>query len=50
VQVVDRWHLLRNVREVGEQLLEEENHKLKQFVADLSLDTQMLQEVLRTKL
>jgi putative transposase len=30
--------------------LEEENHKLKQMVADLSLDKHMLQEVLSKKL
>jgi len=30
--------------------LEEENHKLKQLVADLSLDKQMLQDVIRKKL
>ncbi len=30
--------------------LEEENHKLKQIVADLSLDKQMLQDVLKKKL
>lgn len=30
--------------------LEEENSKLKQIVADLSLDKQMLQEVLKKKL
>ncbi len=30
--------------------LEEENRKLKQLVADLSLDKHMLQEVLRKKL
>jgi putative transposase len=30
-------------------ILEEENRKLKQLVADLSLDEQMLQEVLRKK-
>ena len=29
--------------------LEEENHKLKQLVADLTLDKHMLQEVLRKK-
>ena len=29
--------------------LEEENRKLKQFVADLSLDKQMIQDVLRKK-
>jgi putative transposase len=29
--------------------LEEENHKLKQIVADLSLDKQMLQDVLKKK-
>ena len=31
------------------RILEEENHKLKQLVADLSLDKQMLQDVLRKK-
>lgn len=31
------------------KVLEEENRKLKQLVADLSLDKQMLQEVLRKK-
>jgi len=30
--------------------LEEENRKLKQIVADLSLDKQMLQDVLKKKL
>jgi putative transposase len=30
--------------------LEEENHKLKQLVADLSLDKHMLQEAIRKKL
>jgi putative transposase len=30
--------------------LEEENYKLKQIVADLSLDKQMLQDVLKKKL
>ena len=30
--------------------LEEENRKLKQLVADLSLDKHMLQEVIRKKL
>jgi putative transposase len=30
-------------------VLEEENRKLKQLVADLSLDKQMLQDVLRKK-
>lgn len=29
--------------------LEEEDHKLKQLVADLSMDKQMLQDVLRKK-
>ncbi len=29
------------------KILEEENHKLRQLVADLSLDKQMLQDVLR---
>jgi putative transposase len=33
----------------GAQVLEEENRKLKQLVADLSLDKQMLQDVLRKK-
>ena len=32
------------------RVLEEENRKLKQLVADLSLDKQMLQDVLRKKL
>ena len=32
------------------KVLEEENRKLKQLVADLSLDKQMLQDVLRKKL
>ncbi len=36
------------VRELRQ--LREENHKLKQMVADLSLDKQMLQEVLSKKL
>ena len=31
------------------KLLEEENHKLKQLVADLSLDKRMLQDVLSKK-
>ena len=31
------------------KILEEENQKLKQLVADLSLDKQMLQDVLRKK-
>ena len=31
------------------RILEEENHKLKQLVADLSLDKQILQDVLRKK-
>ena len=31
------------------RVLEEENHKLRQLVADLSLDKQMLQDVLRKK-
>ena len=30
--------------------LEEENHRLKQLVADLTLDKHMLQEVIRKKL
>ncbi len=38
------------VAEVGRlRILEEENRKLKQLVADLSLDKQMLQDVLRKK-
>ena len=32
------------------KMLEEENFKLKQIVADLSLDKQMLQDVLKKKL
>lgn len=32
------------------RLLEDENHKLKQLVADLSLDKHMLQEVIAKKL
>ena len=32
------------------KVLEDENRKLKQLVADLSLDKQMLQDVLRKKL
>ena len=32
------------------RLLEEENYKLKQIVPDLTLDKQMLQDVLRKKL
>jgi putative transposase len=31
------------------KILEEENRKLKQLVVDLSLDKQMLQDVLRKK-
>ena len=31
------------------EVLEEENRKLRQLVADLSLDKQMLQDVLRKK-
>jgi len=31
------------------KILEEENRKLKQLVADLSLDKQMLQDVIRKK-
>jgi putative transposase len=31
------------------KILEEENRKLKQLVADLALDKQMLQDVLRKK-
>ena len=31
------------------RVLEEENRKLKELVADLSLDKQMLQDVLRKK-
>ena len=36
---------IAEVRRLG--VLEEENRKLKQLVADLSLDKQMLQDVLR---
>ena len=37
------------VAKVRRRVLEEENRKLKQLVADLSLDKQMLQDVLRKK-
>ena len=45
-----RSHHCMGVAEVRRpKVLEEENHKLKQLVADLSLDKQMLQDVLREK-
>ena len=52
-QTFYRWkknYLGMGVAEVRRlKILEEENHKLKQLVADLSLDKQMLQDVLRKK-
>jgi putative transposase len=49
-----RWKKLYANLEVSEirrlKQLEEENHRLKQLVADLTLDKQMLQEVLSKKL
>ena len=52
-QTFYRWkkrYLGMGVAEVRKlKLLEEENRKLKQLVADLSLDKQMLQDVLRKK-
>ena len=38
------------IRRELERILEEENRKLKQLVADLSLDKKMLQDVLSKKL
>lgn len=52
-QTFYRWkkkYLGMGVSEVRKlRILEEENRKLKQLVADLSLDKQMLQDVLRKK-
>ncbi len=42
-------HTLRLVEVRRLRVLEEENRKLRQLVADLSLDEQMLQDVLRKK-
>ena len=52
-QTFYRWkkkYLGMGIAEVKKlKILEEENRKLKQLVADLSLDKQMLQDVLRKK-
>ena len=52
-QTFYRWkkkYLGMGIAEVKKlRILEEENRKLKQLVADLSLDKQMLQDVLRKK-
>jgi len=52
-QTFYRWkkkYLGMGVAEVRKlRVLEDENRKLKQLVADLSLDKQMLQDVLRKK-
>ena len=52
-QTFYRWKKKFAVMGVAEvqrlKILEEENRKLKQLVADLSLDKQMLQDVLRKK-
>lgn len=52
-QTFYRWkkkYIGMGVAEVRKlRILEEENKKLKQLVADLSLDKQMLQDVLRKK-
>jgi putative transposase len=52
-QTFYRWKKKYASMGVGEvrklRILEEENRKLKQLVADLSLDKQMLQDVLRKK-
>jgi putative transposase len=52
-QTFYRWkkkYLGMGIAEVRRlKILEEENKKLKQLVADLSLDKQMLQDVLRKK-
>ena len=52
-QTFYRWkkkYLGMGVAEVNRlKILEEENRKLRQLVADLSLDKQMLQDVLRKK-
>jgi transposase len=34
VQVIDRWHVLRNVREVAERLLERHNHDRRRLAVD----------------
>ena len=44
-KTVYSWNWVEEVRKL--RMLEEENRKLKQLVADLSLDKQMLQDVLR---
>jgi putative transposase len=52
-QTFDRWKKIYGGLGVGElrrlKLLEEENPKLKQLVADLSLDKHILQDVLAKK-
>ena len=52
-QNYNRWRKKFQGMGVAEErrlrVLEEENRKLKQLVADLSLDKQMLQDVLRKK-
>jgi len=52
-QTFYRWkkqYLGMGIAEIRKlRILEEENRKLKQLVADLSLDKQMLQDVLRKK-
>jgi putative transposase len=52
-QTFYRWkkkYLGMSIAEIRRlRILEEENRKLKQLVADLSLDKQMLQDVLRKK-
>jgi putative transposase len=52
-QTFYRWkkqYLGMGIAEIRKlKILEEENRKLKQLVADLSLDKQMLQDVLRKK-
>lgn len=49
-----RWKKLYSNMDVSEirrlKQLEDENHRLKRLVADLTLDKQMLQEVLSKKL
>ena len=53
-QTYDRWKKVYGGLGVGElrrvKQLEDENRKLKQLVADLSLDKHILQEVLSKKL
>ena len=52
-QTFYRWKKKFSGRGVAEvrklRVLEEENRKLRQLVADLSLDKQMLQDILRKK-